>query len=107
MILLSILDAIQKIEEFSTPFDNVEHFYESQLHFDAILMNFVVIGEAITKISKETKTQYKTIPWQKTKDFRNLVAHNYLGINPEEVWQIVKSNIPKLKNQILEILEIL
>jgi uncharacterized protein with HEPN domain len=51
-------------------------------------MNFIVIGEMSERLSSELKEQYPEVNWQKIKDFRNLVARDYLGIDAEEVWQI-------------------
>ncbi len=59
-------------------------------------MNFVVIGESVTKLSQEIKNLHPHIPWAKIKDFRNIVAHNYFGVDAEEVWQIVQHSIPAL-----------
>ena len=42
--------------------------------------------------------------WSKVKDFRNIIAHNYFGIDAEEVWQIIKNDLPKLKDDINKIL---
>ena len=64
------------------------------------MMNFVVIGEMVAKLSDEFKNSYSGVEWQKIKGFRNIVAHNYFGIDAEEVWQIIKNKIPILKSDI-------
>ena len=53
-------------------------------------MNFIVIGEMTSKLS-ETFIQdtSELIDWYKIKGFRNILAHNYFGVDAEEVWQIV------------------
>ena len=63
-------------------------------------MNFVVIGEMVDKLSEDFKKDHGKIEWTKIKGFRNLVAHDYLGIDAEEVWQIIKDKIPTLKSEI-------
>ena len=99
----SILEAIDKILEYTSGFDNADEFNEDYRNFDATMMNFVVIGEMIEKISEDFKNTNPAIEWQKIKGFRNIVAHDYFGIDAEEVWQIIKNKIPKLKEDILKI----
>lgn len=53
------------------------------------------MGESVSKLSEEFKSENKNIPWNKVKDFRNLIAHDYFGIDAEEVWQIIKKHLPK------------
>jgi uncharacterized protein with HEPN domain len=61
------------------------------------MMNFVVIGEMVAKLSEDFKSQHPEIEWGKMKGLRNIAAHNYFGIDAEEVWQIINHNIPALK----------
>jgi uncharacterized protein with HEPN domain len=68
------------------------------------MMNFVVIGEMIDKISDDLKRKHPDIEWTKIKGFRNIVAHDYFGIDAEEVWQIVKNKIPSLKSDLKQLL---
>jgi len=69
------------------------------------MMNFVVIGEMIDKISDEFKKKHPEIEWIKIKGFRNIVAHDYLGIDAEEVWQLIRNKIPTLKSDIKLLLD--
>ena len=64
------------------------------------MMNFIIIGEMAARISEEFKNKNSHIDWTKIKAFRNIVAHNYFGIDAEEVWQIIKNKLPELKKQI-------
>ena len=68
------------------------------------MMNFVVIGEMVEKISNEFKEKHDKIEWIKINGFRNIVAHDYFGIDAEEVWKIIKNKIPKLKVDIQALL---
>lgn len=69
------------------------------------MMNFVIIGEMVDKISDEFKSKHPGIEWIKIKGFRNIVAHDYFGIDAEEVWQIIKTWIPTLKVDIKLLLD--
>ena len=103
--LLSILDAIDKILNYIKGITSAAQFYRSPLVFDATLMNFIVIGEMVDRLSPELRTRHSHIDWQKIKDFRNIVAHDYMGVDAEEVWQIIHSHLPGVQSRIKDILE--
>lgn len=103
--LESILESIERIIEYTSGINNADDFDKDYRNFDATMMNFVVIGEMIDKISDEFKKKHPEIEWGKTKGFRNLVAHDYFGIDAEEVWQIIKTKIPTLKSDIKLLLD--
>lgn len=98
--LLSILDSCNKIFRFTEDLFDADAFFEDQESFDAAMMNFILIGEAVSKLSDSLKTSYSDVPWQKIKGFRNIAAHEYFGIDAEEVWQIIKNHIPTLESNI-------
>jgi len=101
--LLSIIEAIEKIERYSAAFSNGENFYCDEKSFDASMMQFVVIGEMIDRIDNEFKQANNQIQWQKIKDFRNIVAHDYFGIDADEIWEIIQTKIKPLKKELLEL----
>ncbi len=102
--LLAMADAIGKIQEYIKNLHSAAEYFQSPMVFDATLMNFVVIGEMVDRLSNELRTRYRDLDWQQIKDFRNLVAHDYLGIDAEEVWQIIHTHLPPLKTEIERIL---
>ena len=101
--LLAILDAIRKIEAFTETIADAEAFHHSEMAFDATLMDFILIGEMVERLSTELKSRYIGTDWQQIKGFRNLVAHDYLGVDAEEVWQIIHNDLPRLKEQLTKI----
>jgi len=64
------------------------------------MMNFIVIGEQVDKLTDEVKANNEQINWQKIYSFRNILAHHYFGINIDIVWQIIRAELPKLKNDL-------
>jgi len=68
------------------------------------MMNFIVIGEMVDRISKVFKDANPQIEWNRIKGFRNLVAHDYFDIDAEEVWQIISNDLPILKVKIEKIM---
>lgn len=98
--LESVIEAIDRIIEYTSGIKSADDFNDDNKAFDAAMMNFVVIGEMVDKISLEFKREHPEIDWIKIKGFRNIIAHDYFGIDAEEVWQIIKNKIPVLKSDI-------
>ena len=103
--LKSLLEAIQKIENFVEGVNSADEFFKLTEKFDAVLMNFIVIGEMVDRLSEDFKENNSQVDWRKIKGFRNIIAHDYLGVDAEEVWQIITNHLSKLKVKIKEILE--
>ena len=103
--LQSLLEAIDKIDDYSHAFENADDFYHDSKSFDASMMQFVVIGEIVTRLDEDYKTTHRTIPWQKVKDFRNIIAHDYFGIDADEIWSIIQNHLLPLRNRIQLLLE--
>ncbi len=57
-------------------------------------MNFVIIGESVLRLDSDFIENNAQIEWYKIREFRNLIAHDYFGIDVEEVWDIIQSKIP-------------
>lgn len=94
--LLAILDAANKILAYTNNLKDADAFFADTKTFDATLMNFVVVGETAAKLSDALKNNSAHIPWNKIKGFRNIIAHDYFGVDAEEVWQIIQNHIPVL-----------
>lgn len=94
--LLTIIDSANKIKNYIKGIKNADSFFEDEKSFDAVMMNFIIMGESVSRLSERFKSKNINIPWNKIKDFRNLIAHDYFGIDAEEVWQIIKKHLPKL-----------
>lgn len=103
--LLAILDSCAKIQKFTENLWNADALYADEKTFDAVLMNFVVIGEAVGRLSGDLTQTNHHIPWQKIKGFRNLVAHDYFGVDAEEVWQIIENDLQQLEKEINVLIE--
>ena len=102
--LKAILEAISKINRFIEGHRNQDSFYKDDKAFDAVMMNFIVIGEMVMRISSNIKKANAQIDWNRIKGFRNLVAHDYFGVDAEEVWQIIVNDLPSLRKKIENLL---
>ena len=94
--LLHILEAITAIEEYTLNVSK-EDFLSNSMMFNATLRQLEVIGEAANRISDELKIQHSQILWHRLTGLRNVVIHEYFGIDDLMIWNIVKVNIPGLK----------
>jgi uncharacterized protein with HEPN domain len=103
--LINIIESIDKINKYSEPFNNADDLYNDTKSFDAVMMNFVVIGEMAEKLSDEFKSNESQIDWFKILGFRNIIAHNYFGIDAEEVWQIIEKCLKDLEVNLKKIVE--
>lgn len=97
LALLSMLESIEKIEKFTSDLNTWQELKNDVESFDACLINFLVIGEMVLRLEPEFIDNHKEIEWHKIRGFRNIVAHDYFGIDAEEVWDIIKNKIPPLK----------
>ena len=64
---------------------------------DAVIRNLEIIGEAVKHISETVKETSPDIPWKQIAGLRDLLIHHYMGVNLDEVWNIVVNDIPALK----------
>jgi uncharacterized protein with HEPN domain len=103
-ILLSMIETIDKIIRYTDNYTNADDFYNSERDYDATMMNFILVGETIDKLTDEVKDKNPQIEWYKIYGLRNIIAHNYFGVNVDTVWQIVQSFIPKLRNDINDLI---
>lgn len=79
-------------------------FIANELIYDATLRNLELIGEAATHIPQEARESNSHISWRRIIGTRNRVAHGYLGIDGDVVWDIIESDIPDLLPKLREML---
>jgi len=99
-ILLSMLETIEKIIRYTSNYSTAEELYQNDRDFDAAMMNFIVIGEEVGKLTDDLKTKNNQINWEKIYSLRNIIAHHYFGINVDIVWQIIIMDLPRLKEDL-------
>jgi len=90
-LLLYAQATVKKILKFSDDHDSPESLDRDIESLDAILMNFIVIGEIVHKLSDDCKSQYPDIPWVKIKDLRNVIAHDYFSVETVAIWQVIQN----------------
>ena len=99
-----ILDNIEKIENGIKNMSEVEYAKNVDIQ-DATLRRLEVIGEAVKNLPYAFRKKYPAVPWKKMAGIRDVLIHEYFGVDMYLVWKISVTNIPKLKKQILKIIE--
>lgn len=92
-----MLETIEKIIRYTAGYNSADELYHNDRDFDAAMMNFIVIGEQVGKLTDGLKILNAHIDWEKIYSLRNIIAHHYFGINVDIVWQIIRIDLPKLK----------
>lgn len=101
LYLIHISECIERIEEYVA--SGQEKFIKTTMIQDAVLRNLHTLTESTQRLSNNLKDKYPNIPWANISGFRNVVVHNYLGIDLSRIWDIVNDDIPNLKHQIQNI----
>ena len=102
MYLRHILEAIRRIEENTA--GGEESFLSSHTLQDAVLRNLQTMAEATQRLSERAKQARPEIDWRAIGAFRNVLVHNYLGIDLSQTWLIVQRDVPPLKTAVRALL---
>ncbi len=90
-----ILECIDTIEEYTTGGKDV--FFATKMIQDAVMRNLEIIGEATKKISKGLNNQYTEIPWLEMAGMRDVLIHEYFGVDLKIVWNVIEFELPEIK----------
>ncbi len=102
LYLQHILEAIAKIARY-IEVGHDEFMAQSQWH-DAAIRQLEVIGEAVKRLSPEATRLRPEIPWDKIAGMRDVLIHDYMGVDLETVWQTTQRDIPILAQAVNEML---
>jgi len=81
-----------------------EEFYTSREKQDLIIRRLEIIGEAAKNIPEDFRKQHDNIPWKKMAGMRDVIIHQYFGINYKIVWDTIGKTLPLIKKQIIQVL---
>ncbi|OGH69779.1 MAG: hypothetical protein A3C90_02005 [Candidatus Magasanikbacteria bacterium RIFCSPHIGHO2_02_FULL_51_14] len=98
-----ILDSIEKVEQYLAG-KKKDEFVSSDILQDALVRRLEIIGEATRNIPESARIRYPNVPWQDISDMRNKLIHEYFIVDLDVVWNVIETDLPVLKRQILEIL---
>jgi uncharacterized protein with HEPN domain len=98
-----MLDSIDAIFDYTKDID-FENFKQDRKTYQAVIKEFEIIGEAAKKIPNQITSKYQEIEWRDMSDFRNMLIHEYFGVDLQIVWNTVIDDLPQLKIYIEKII---
>jgi uncharacterized protein with HEPN domain len=102
--LTDILEAVRRVLSYTEGM-SLDDFEKSLVTVDAVVRNLEVIGEAAGRISGEIQAEAPDIEWRKIIALRNVLAHEYFGVNTKIVWDVVVNKLRPLERASRRILE--
>lgn len=98
LYLIHIGECIERIERYTV--GGHDDFMASTMIQDAVLRNLQTLAESTQQLSDDLKNQHPQVEWRKIAGFRNILVHNYLGVDVARVWEINTRDLPALKLEI-------
>lgn len=98
-----ILESITKIEKYVEGLTSND-FANNDLVQDGVIRNFEIVGEATKHLSISFREKHLEIPWKKIAGMRDILIHDYLGIDIFSVWDTIEKDLPELKRNLEDIL---
>jgi uncharacterized protein with HEPN domain len=102
--LEDMLKAMNEIKQFTRDL-TFDRFCADTRTMQAVLYSLAVIGEAARHVPEEVKTKYPEIPWRDISDMRNVVIHEYFGVDPDILWETIHNDLPSLQALLNSILK--
>jgi uncharacterized protein with HEPN domain len=97
-----ILDAITQIEEYLSG-KSLEEFMASKMVHDAVIRQLEIIGEATKNLSTAAKAASPEIPWRDIAGMRDILIHQYFGVDLLAVWKSASEELTLIKRQLLQV----
>jgi uncharacterized protein with HEPN domain len=94
--LQDITDAIAKIDRYTRGMTS-DTFRADEKTVDAVVRNLIVIGEASRHIPEDVERRHPEVPWDKMRGIRNVVVHEYFGVDAEILWETARHDLPPLR----------
>ncbi len=99
LYLADILRACIKIRRYLAGRGR-EEFLSDERTYDAVLRNLQIIGEAAKRVGAATRRSTPSIDWRKIAGFRDIVVHEYFGIDNTILWDVVANKVPELEKAV-------
>ena len=102
--IADIVEAINNVLDYTDGM-GYENFISDRKTIDAVIRNFIVIGEASSRLPDALVEKYPDVPWREMRDMRNILVHEYFGIDNRVVWETIKKNLPPILPLLQKIME--
>jgi uncharacterized protein with HEPN domain len=104
VILEDIIEEIERIKRFTQGIEEYNDFVENEVVFYAVLKALENIGESVKQIPNDKRELYP-IEWKKIAGLRDILIHEYFGIDAEIIWEVIKKKLPELEKAVKFLLE--
>jgi uncharacterized protein with HEPN domain len=102
LYLRHLLDAISRIERYVEV--GYDEFMTATQWQDAVIRQLEILGEAVKRLSPETTSRRPEIPWRAIAGMRDVLIHDYMGVDLKAVWEVTQRNLPPLRQAVEELL---
>ena len=96
--LAHVLECIERIQSYTS--GGRSEFMDSPLIQDAVIRNFQMIGESTKRLADDFRSAHPEIPWKQMAAFRDVLIHDYLEVNIQQVWRVIEIELPTIKQTI-------
>lgn len=93
--IADISEAIETVLEYTAGM-TFEQFVSDRKTIDAVIRNFIIIGEAASHLPEDFIEMHPDFPWREMRDMRNIAVHEYFGVDSRVVWETLQKNLPPL-----------
>lgn len=100
MYLSDISDAITAIKSYTKDI-SFHAFEKDRKTREAVILNFIIIGEAIKKIPPESLVEYPDVPWKEFAGMRDKLVHDYFQMSPMIIWETIQQDLPLLFHAVI------
>jgi len=100
LYLQDILQACNDILNFTQGMKSASDLQTDRRTFLAVIHSLQIIGEAARQMPKSFRETYSDFPWRETASLRNVIAHEYFGLDIDIIWDVVQTRIPALDEQV-------
>jgi len=93
--LIHIRECMERIRQYTS--GGKDAFLSNRMIQDAVLRNLQTLAESTTRLSQETRQRFPEIDWRAIAAFRNVIVHDYLGLETDQIWDVIERDIPVLE----------
>jgi len=106
LFIVDVFVALEKIKEYTIDFNDADAFLHSTLHWDAVIRQLEILGEALNHLLVDEKfSMHAPKYFRKIVNFRNVIVHEYFGIDEDEVWDVVTDKLDLLNTDMHSIIQ--
>ena len=102
--ITDILESVKKIQKYVEEME-FDDFQKDEKTIDAVIRNFIVIGEAARNVPDDISEKYPNIPWRIMGDMRNFAVHEYWGVEMRTIWKTIRDDLPPLVPNLNQVID--